>query len=411
MNILLPHAVCRALDILTSEGYGAYIVGGAVRDFLRGVKPGDFDMTTSALPGEIIDAFSEFRTIPTGISHGTVTVIIDSTPIEITTYRIDGEYADNRHPKSVLFTEALEKDLARRDFTVNAMAYNERVGIVDLFGGRADLKAKLVRAVGVPEERFNEDALRILRALRFASVLNFAIDGLTSEAAWEKKDLLRAVSAERVRVELCKLICGDGAARIIGEFGGIISTAVPGLGEVLATPQSASKTGERIGLIPKKLHLRLAMLLLPVALGGEERVSFCDEVMQSLKFDNKTRERTLSLVRHIDYPLSEDEKELSSVMCSIGEENLFDILALRAAMGYENAKAIESAARRAAGEIKCRTLRDLAIGGRELMKNGFKEGKCVGDALNSLLAAVIAGDVKNDRDSLIAYLSKLKDSK
>ena len=226
MSFQLPKSVLIALASLNDAGHEAYLVGGSVRDYLRGVTPHDFDITTSATPEETLEVFSSYRTVKTGIKHGTVTVLIDSMPLEITTYRIDGDYRDRRRPDSVFFTKNLCEDLSRRDFTVNAMAYHPKEGIVDPFSGKEDLESGCIRAVGRAEVRFEEDALRILRALRFSSVLGFPLEKETEEAALQKAKNLSAVSPERIREELAKLLLGVACDAVLKRYSSILSLIV-----------------------------------------------------------------------------------------------------------------------------------------------------------------------------------------
>ena len=228
MQIDIPAATARAIGILEQHGYAAYLVGGCVRDACRGAQPYDWDIATSALPAEILKVFADFRTIPTGLRHGTVTVRMDGEPLEITTFRSDGVYTDHRRPDGVTFVDDLQADLVRRDFTVNAMAYNPRVGLVDLFGGCDDLEKGILRAVGDPDRRFDEDALRILRALRFAARFGFAIEARTGAAMRRKAHLLACVSRERVFEELKKLLMGAYAGKVLLDYADIVqaSTAV-----------------------------------------------------------------------------------------------------------------------------------------------------------------------------------------
>ncbi|MFA9424196.1 MAG: CCA tRNA nucleotidyltransferase, partial [Sedimentibacter sp.] len=226
IEINMPNEVKKALNILNSNGFEAYIVGGCVRDAILGSIPSDWDITTSARPNEICNCFHDYRTIETGIKHGTVTILINHMQLEITTYRIDGKYSDNRRPDSVLYTDEISMDLRRRDFTVNALAYNDN-GIVDLFGGRDDIGEKTIKCVGRPDERFKEDGLRILRALRFASVLNFKIEGNTSISIHENKKLLNNISFERINNEFCKLVLGSNFYDVMVEYKDVIEIFIP----------------------------------------------------------------------------------------------------------------------------------------------------------------------------------------
>ena len=232
MRFNLPSHVEYILATLEAAGYHAHIVGGSVRDLLLGKNPDDFDITTSALPEETKAVFSDKRTVDTGIKHGTVSLILDGKPYEITTYRLDGEYKDSRHPEAVYFTKNIVEDLSRRDFTVNAMAYNPTTGLVDPFGGRDDLKLGIIRAVGDPYVRFNEDALRILRGIRFSSVLGFKIEDKTSKAIREKRQLLSKVSAERIYVELKKMLSGIDSYSVVLNYPEVITQVLPMLDEV-----------------------------------------------------------------------------------------------------------------------------------------------------------------------------------
>lgn len=229
MRINCPENILKAIALLESKGYSAYAVGGCVRDSIMGRTPNDWDMTTSATPDETRAVFKNFRTIGTGLKHGTVTVMIDSEPVEITTMRVDGEYSDNRHPESVSFTQKIEEDLSRRDFTINAMAYNPKTGVVDPFGGQNDIKNKIIRCVGNPDTRFNEDALRILRAVRFSSILGFDIDEKTSQSIINNRSLLQNISNERIRVELIKMLCGKNIEKILTDYKSVIFEIIPEL--------------------------------------------------------------------------------------------------------------------------------------------------------------------------------------
>ena len=243
MTMDMPKNVDTAINLLQSAGFEAYAVGGCVRDSLLGKTPNDWDITTSAKPENMKSVFADFHCIDTGIKHGTVTVVIDGEPLEITTFRLDGEYEDNRHPKSVTFTSNLGADLGRRDFTVNAMAYSNKPGTVDLFGGQNDLKNKIIRCVGDPDRRFNEDALRILRALRFASALDFEIEEKTAQSLLKNCALLGNISEERIAKELLKLVCGKGAKRILTDLAPVLFELLPEL-----KPSRASTPSRRCAL-------------------------------------------------------------------------------------------------------------------------------------------------------------------
>ena len=229
MKFNIPVQVSEALKILSSNGFEGWIVGGCVRDFLMGREPADFDITTSATPSETIEAFKGYRIIETGLKHGTVTIIVGGMSLEITTFRIDGEYFDGRHPSEVKYTRNLKDDLSRRDFTMNAIAYNEEHGLYDIFGGQKDIENKKIVCVGEAEKRFSEDALRIMRAIRFSSQLGFEIEEKTAEQVHRLKHTLKKISAERIRVELDKLLCGQFPHKVLMEYSDVITEVIPEL--------------------------------------------------------------------------------------------------------------------------------------------------------------------------------------
>ena len=260
--MIIPQAVLNIISQINAYGFDAYPVGGCVRDILMGKLPCDWDIATSATPDEIQKIFSQYTVIPTGIKHGTVTVILDKIPFEITTFRIDGNYTDSRHPEKVTFSTDITEDLKRRDFTINAIAYHPKTGIIDPFGGQADLKAEIIRAVGDPAQRFSEDALRIMRALRFSAVLSFEIEQKTAEALYKYSHLLENIAAERVTTELNKTLCANGASLVIEKYFSVISQRLFGNYPLKATNTTIFST---ISQVPDKLHLRLSAFLYSAA--------------------------------------------------------------------------------------------------------------------------------------------------
>ena len=440
--ISLPKGVRFILSRLREKGYEAYTVGGSVRDSLRGQAPSDYDITTSALPDVVKEIFSDCRTVDTGILHGTVTVLADGKPYEVTTYRIDGDYSDLRHPTSVSFTRSLREDAARRDFTVNAMAYSEEDGIIDFFGGREDLENRLIRAVGDPDTRFREDALRILRALRFAATLDFTVEKDTAAAVKRNKTLLCHISAERIREELCRLVRGKAAYRILSEFREVIAEVIP---ELALQFDFCQHTPHHIyDLYEHTLHtvdasensavIRLAALLHDVGkpqcffrdengvghFYGHEEVSadLADKRLRALRFDNKTRERIVLLIRKHGVVLPKTERSLKRLLASVGEEAFFELLSLKRAdnaslapMHADRIKeidALESQARELLSRRPCLSLSSLAIGGEDLIAIGVPRGKRIGELLKAALSAVIDGSVENEREALIALVKKMK---
>ena len=391
LNMKLPQAAELILDRLNGLGYSAYVVGGSVRDFLIGRELGDLDITTAALPEETKAAFPEYRTVDTGIKHGTVSLIIDGVPYEVTTYRIDGDYKDNRHPESVEFTDRLADDLCRRDFTVNAMAYSPEDGLVDLYGGRDDIESRLIRAVGDPAVRFDEDALRILRALRFSSVLDFDIEAATANAAREKKSLLDGVSRERIYTELKKLVMGPRASSVLTEYADVLSVALDGL-EIHRLPSDDALGGA-------DYFTRLALIFL---LNSDDPAMTAERVLTGLKTDKLTRVRVAAVLSAYGSASFENRRAALTTLAKHGRETTEGILAL----GLVTRRFGDSDRSALADAMESRvpyTISGLAIRGDDLVSMGIK-GEQVGKALNDLLFAVIEGKVKNEKSALIDYL-------
>ena len=440
MMMYLPPQVNQALEMLTAAGYEAYLVGGAVRDYVRDNRRGkDWDITTNAMPEEVEQVFSGFRLIETGLKHGTVTVVIDREPLEITTYRIDGSYSDHRRPDSVRFTRNLKEDLARRDFTMNALAYNPNTGVVDLVGGRADIAANLVRCVGEPDRRFQEDALRILRALRFAAVFDMTADVETADAIHRNKRLLEKIAVERIQVELTKLLCGVGAARILREFADVIAVVVPEIipmfGFAQRNPHHDRDVWEHTiavtASIPAQPVLRWAAFLHDIGkphcfslddqgIGhfyghGARSTDIAETVLRRLRFDNATRERVVLLIKHHDTPLPREEKGIKRLMNRLGVEASWQLLQMHRAdtAGQHPDCAVRYAELDGVGQIMqqivdaaaCFAVKDLAINGSDLLALGF-QGREIGQALQDALNAVIDGAVPNERQALIAFVQR-----
>ncbi|MBQ5565782.1 MAG: HD domain-containing protein, partial [Clostridia bacterium] len=328
--IFLPDEVKTAIEKISKNGFEAYIVGGCVRDSLLGKTPKDYDITTSASPQEVEKIFSDCRVIETGIKHGTVTVLINSMPLEITTFRIDSEYVDNRHPESVTFTKSLREDTARRDFTMNAIAYNNFTGICDFYGGETDIKNKIVRCVGNPDLRFNEDALRIMRAIRFSSVLGFEIEENTRSSIFKNKELLKNISSERIAAELVKLLCGKNAKKVLCEYIDILGVVMPELLPMKDFDQRNAHhiydiwthTAVAVENIEPAPILRLTALFHDIGkpecffmkngqghFYGHAAVSekISDNILKRLKFDNTSRETITTLVKLHDIQIEETE--------------------------------------------------------------------------------------------------------
>ena len=429
-----------AIEVLESRGHEAYFVGGCVRDMLMGISPHDLDITTSALPEETVSVFDGFRVIPTGLKHGTVTVLIENEPIEITTFRADGDYSDHRHPETVSFSKRLSDDLCRRDFTVNAMAYSGRAGVIDLYGGKEDIKNGIIRAVGDPERRFNEDALRILRALRFASEKEFSIEPKTAKALHKCLPLVEFVSAERIFAELKKLIMGKGATEVILKFPEVICKAVPALAETVGFDQQNphhiydvyEHTAYSVGYCPFEEDIRLAALLhdcgKPQTFSVKDGVGhfyghtdasliLAREALARLKCDNVTADTVLTLIKYHDPVIEPSEKAVKRMLNKLGKDNLMKLLSLKAADNL--AQAPMCAGRLAVyGEIRCIvseieaknecfSLKSLKVNGDDLIAIGLQRGKEIGNALTILLNAVMDGELINEKEILLGKIKQI----
>lgn len=435
MTMDMPKNVDTAINLLQSAGFEAYAVGGCVRDSLLGKTPNDWDITTSAKPEDMKSVFADFHCIDTGIKHGTVTVVIDGEPLEITTFRLDGEYEDNRHPKSVTFTSDLGADLGRRDFTVNAMAYSKMTGTVDLFGGQNDLKNKIIRCVGDPDRRFNEDALRILRALRFASALDFEIEEKTAQSLLKNCALLENISEERIAKELLKLVCGKGAKRILTDFAPVLFEILPELQPMYKNshdnPHHCYDIYEHtliaVESIDPEPTLRFAMLLHDCGkpavkkfdengvahFYGHQRISaeISAQILARLKVSNKFRDEILFLVSNHDrWELYENTEKMPRYLSRFGLDGVLnllkvmraDVLAQSPEYRYrlDQIADAEEIAKNLAAQKPCLSLRELQINGRTLMDIGIPQGRKLGAVLAQLLDEVIDGVTKNTQEAL-----------
>ncbi len=441
MKIQLPDQVNKIIDTLEEAGYEAYAVGGCVRDSLLGRTPDDWDITTSAKPEDCKRLFP--RTVDTGIKHGTVTVLLGGEGFEVTTYRIDGVYEDGRHPREVTFTASLKEDLRRRDFTVNAMAYNERSGLVDIYGGMQDIKNRVIRCVGDAWERFDEDALRMLRAVRFSAQLGYRIDEKTREAVKAMAPNLQKISAERIQAELVKLVTSPHPDDLRTAYElGITAQILPEFDLCMETPQRHKHhcydVGEHIlhsmlGVEPDKV-LRLAMLFhdigkpqtLTVDADGTthnkkhplEGEKITRKVMRRLKFDNDTTEKVTKLVLYHDYDIAPTEAGVRRAVNRIGEDIFSMIFVVRRAdiaaqsdyMREEKLQKvayIEEIYRRISDRKDAVTLKDLAISGKDLIAAGMAPGRQIGETLNALLDRVLEDPGLNQREILLRISKEL----
>ena len=401
MTIRMDEGAAELLDTLHRAGYAAYVVGGCVRDSLLGLTPHDWDLCTSALPQQVMELFGAQRCIPTGLQHGTVTVKQSGALYEITTFRTEGAYTDGRHPDEVHFVPDVREDLARRDFTINAMAYNEKEGLVDPFGGQADLQSGVLRAVGVPHQRFTEDALRILRLYRFAARFGFAIDPPTAQAAQELCAHLDCVSVERIEEELAKLLSAPAPAAYLDEK--ILGVVLPELSpEALAAAKpvvDACPAGERA------LPVRLAALLLSLGEDGTRRT------LRRLRCSNACIEETAVLVREavpgVPVSLNIYARRL------LGKYNLCTvqrIAALGTALQPEHAAdfaALSELAEQLDADGVCCRVSQLAVNGRDLMAAGVPAGPGIRKVLEALLDGVIREEYPNERQALLAAVQQL----
>ena len=441
MKIQLPEKVSRIIQTLEDAGYEAYAVGGCVRDSVIGREPADWDITTSALPEQVKELFH--RTIDTGIEHGTVTVMMDREGFEVTTYRIDGEYRDHRHPEQVNFTGELREDLRRRDFTINAMAYNDSCGMVDLFGGVEDLADGVIRCVGVATERFEEDALRILRAVRFAAQLGFTIEEETAQAAGKLAENLKDISAERIQTELVKMLISPHPEMMRTAYElGLTRVVLPEFDACMETPQNHPHHMYNVGehtlkalefTDPDKV-LRLAVLFHDFGkpqvrttvdgvdhFHGHARISaeMTGRILRRLKFDNATIDQVKRMVLYHDARPQPDERQIRRLVRRAGEDifpGLFqvmgaDILAQSEYRRLEkllNLEQVQKTYEEIMQRRDCISLKQLAVTGKDLIDAGMKPGKEIGEILKKMLEDVLEEPSHNEKEYLISSYLKEK---
>lgn len=445
MNFEIPDGARRILQTLNSAGHEAYLVGGCVRDLLRGVEPNDWDICTSALPEETEQCFADRRVIETGLKHGTVTVLEEGEPYEITTYRTEGPYSDSRRPDFVRFVPNLEEDLARRDFTMNAIAMDLEGNLRDPYGGADDIKSRLIRCVGEPDQRFQEDGLRVMRALRFAAVFGYEVEEQPARAVHENRAMLDRVAAERINAELCKLLVGKNAGDVLRQYPDVFCQFWPELGPLVALEQNNpwhcwggwEHTIHAVEGAPADVTLRLSMLLHDIGkpackstddkgiahFYGHPAVSarLADQMLRALKFDNKTRKRVVLLVERHDAQLPPRSHVIRRWLNRLGPEAFFQLLEVKRAdsMGQASEKVrgrltgldeIKAKAELILAERQCLTLKDLAVNGRDVIAAGVAPGPEVGLVLNGLLERVLSNEIINEREALIKILYSDDDS-
>ena len=431
----IPGGVRHILQTLADAGFEAHLVGGCVRDLLRGVEPHDWDICTSARPEETEARFAGHRTIETGLKHGTVTVLEEGEPCEVTTYRTEGPYSDSRRPDYVEFVSSLEADLARRDFTMNAIAMDLAGNVSDPFGGREDIQAGLLRCVGEPARRFREDGLRIMRALRFGAALGCTIEAETARAIHENRHMLRHVAAERINLELCRLLEGGRVGDILRQYPDVLCEFWPELGPLITLEQNTpwhcwggwEHTVRAVEAAPADRILRLTMLLHDIGKPGCKSTDengidhFCghpavgaelaDRMLRTLKFDNRTRERVVTLVKHHDVQLPPQDRVVRRWLNRLGPEAFFQLLEVKRADGMGQSRALvkdrltqldemRAQAEAIIAQGQCFSQKDLAINGRDVIAAGVAPGPEVGRVLNALFERVLSGEIPNEREAL-----------
>lgn len=439
----LPQPVVKLLSTIENHGYEAYVVGGAVRDLLLDDVPDDYDVTTSATPEEVQTIFGEKACHLTGISHGTITVVVDSCPIEVTTFRVESTYSDARHPDEVHFTRSLQEDVKRRDFTINAMALDVHGNLVDECGGQEDLRRGLIRTVGDPKVRFEEDALRILRALRFASEHGFAIEENTAREILAQKDALARLSAERIWKEFSRLLCGMYCVPILRRYFDVFTVFIPELAPMQGFDQRNphhiydvwEHTLVSVISVRAELILRLTMLLHDIGkptcfttdadgVGhflGHMRISaeMADGILRRLKVDNETRETTVLLIKAHDVAMTPVSiRIIRRRLAQYGETNLRRLLEVKRAdtMAHSPKSAyrlielnhFEELLDKVLAEKMCFSYDELAITGKDLIRIGMKPGVGIGQVKKQLLDEVIDGQLQNEKEILLARAQELR---
>lgn len=395
-KLKLPVQVEKLLSALWERGYEAYIVGGCVRDYLLGIQPKDWDITTSALPEQVKAVFDGkndgIHTVDTGIKHGTVTVVAEHIGYEVTTYRIDGEYIDNRHPENVTFTDNITGDLARRDFTMNAIAYSPEKGFVDPFGGIDDIKRAIIRGVGVAANRFQEDALRMMRALRFSAQLNFEIESETYNAIIKKADLIKNISIERVRDEFTKLLLTDNPHRIWDlQECGILELFLPQV-KLNCEMLENLRNSERI------LSVRLAIIMY-----GADDIK---GILKKLTFDNRTIKEVVMLDAYRNMPQQPTAYHIRRLLSLIDVNGLELLLALKKAVGAEDYQIVCELFNSIMENGDCYSVKMLAISGEDIKKQGITSGVQIGEILKRALEIVMENPQLNEKETLINLLIK-----
>ena len=444
VDIKMPSAVDGIISKLEESGYEAYAVGGCIRDSVMGKVPSDWDICTSSLPEETLECLGAENIVKNGLKHGTVTVRVDEENYEITTFRTDGAYLDNRHPENVTFVRELKEDLARRDFTMNALAYSREKGLQDYFNGLEDIGNGIIRCVGSPNRRFGEDALRILRALRFSSVLGFEIEKKTAKSIHKNAYLLKNISVERIMSEFVKILCGKNVEKVLLEFGDVVGEIIPEVKAMIGFEQHNphhvydvwTHTVKVIAEVSPTKTLRLAALFhdigKPVAFRMDEKgvghfkghpdisERIAERELRRLKSDNKTIEKVCKLVKYHDVRPYVN-KSIRRYIANVGMDMFEEMLDLKRADTKAQSPAylketleyiefLENMYRAEKEKNNDFTLRTLKINGEDMKRMGVIEGRMIGYCLNSILLKVIDGEIENDREILLEYAESMNKS-
>lgn len=435
MDIFIPDNIEKIIELLENNGFEAYIVGGCVRDSMLGKTPKDYDIATSAAPDDVKECLKGYHVIDTGLKHGTVTAVAGDDYVEVTTFRVDGGYSDHRRPDSVTFSDRLTDDLSRRDFTINAMAYNHRTGVIDEFGGQKDLFRRKIRCVGEPAVRFNEDALRIMRALRFASQLNFEIDKLTSTAIHDMRRLLDNVSPERLCKELMGLICGASPSAVLTEYSDIIASVIPEIRPCIGFDQHSryhvydvwTHTAVAVENSPDVPEVRMALLLHDIAkpeccrydeegsghFPGHEKAGAAkaEEILRRLRCSNDFIESVCTVIKYHYIAPVDDKIVVRQLLSKVGTENYFRLTGLmrgdsraKQTFCFERVQVLDAMDKKARGIIdgkECISVSGLAVNGSDIAALGAS-GRQIGDILNRLLTDVIEEKCDNEKNALLS---------
>ncbi|MBQ4561067.1 MAG: CCA tRNA nucleotidyltransferase [Clostridia bacterium] len=439
----LPDYAVKAVEIMQKNGYNIYPVGGCVRNHILGLIPDDYDMTTNALPSQVLDVFNEYNTFDSGLKHGTVSVVIDKQVVEITTHRTETSYTDNRHPDKVIFTSELTEDLRRRDFTMNAIAYDPAAdSFIDPYGGIKDIGDRLIRAVGDPVERFSEDGLRILRALRFSSVLDFEIEEYTALAIHKCRELLKNISPERIYTEFTKLLCGSNVRNVLSEYYDVIAVFIPEILPMVGFDQQNphhcydvyEHTLVAVEAVEADPILRWTMFLhdtgKPETFFEDERgghfyrhykysADIAEKVLSRLRASNDTVSKVTTLVYHHDSVIPETSRSVKRLLMKLG----YDMTMLLFKVNCADAKGqapfqleerllhiekLKTITNEVISANDCFSLKDMNISGKDIIALGVLPGKRIGEILNILLNEVIDGEIENVKETLIERASELK---